>query len=224
MKKIIKFVPLVTIIMLSSCATISDTQRGTAQGAAIGAGAGAAIGAIFGGGKGAAIGAGSGAVLGAGAGYIWSQRMEEQKKQMESATAGTGVQVSQTTDNRLKLNIPSDISFDTGRDDIKSNFRPILDNFATSLLNNPGTSVMIVGHTDNTGTDAINNPLSVNRAASTRDYLVSKGVPINRIQIDGRGSGEPVAANDTPANRAENRRVEIFVSEIQEEAPPVSKP
>lgn len=223
MKSMIKFVPLATIIALSGCATMSDTQRGTTQGAAIGAGAGAAIGAIFGGGTGAAIGAGSGAVLGAGAGYIWSQRMEEQKRQMESATSGTGVQVSQTADNRLKLNIPSDISFDTGRVDIKSAFRPILDNFATSLRNNPGTSVMIVGHTDNTGTDAINNPLSVNRAASTRDYLVSKGVPINRIQIDGRGSSEPVAANDTPANRAENRRVEIFVSEIQE-TPPASKP
>lgn len=222
MTSMIKFVPLITIIALSACATMSDTQRGTTQGAAIGAGAGAAIGAIFGGGKGAAIGAGSGAVLGASAGYIWSQRMEEQKKQMESATAGTGVQVSQTTDNRLKLNIPSDISFDTGRADIKPGFRPILDNFATSLLNNPETSVMIVGHTDNTGTDAINNPLSVNRAASTRDYLVSKRVPINRIQIDGRGSREPVTANDTPANRAENRRVEIFVSEMQEETPPAS--
>lgn len=223
MKKMIKFVPLATIIVLSGCATMSDTQRGTAQGAAIGAGAGAAIGAIFGGGKGAAIGAGSGAALGASAGYIWSQRMEEQKKQMESATAGTGVQVSQTTDNRLKLNIPSDISFDTGSADIKPGFRPILDNFAISLLNNPETFVMIVGHTDNTGTDAINNPLSVNRAASARDYLVSKGVPINRIQIDGRGSDEPVAANDTPANRAENRRVEIFVSEMQGEAPPAPK-
>lgn len=151
------------IMALSSCATMTDTQRGTAQGTAIGAGAGAAIGALIGGGKGAAIGAGSGALLGAGAGYLWSQRMEEQKRQMETATAGTGVQVSQTEDNRLKLNIPSDISFDTGEADIKPDFRPILDNFAKSLTNNAGTAVTIVGHTDNTGSDAINNPLSVNR-------------------------------------------------------------
>ena len=210
------------IVALSGCANLSDTQRGTAQGTAIGAGTGAAIGAIFGGGKGAAIGAGSGALLGAGAGYLWSQRMEEQKKQMETATAGTGVQVSQTEDNRLKLNIPSDISFDTGKSDIKPGFRPILDSFATSLVNNTGTAITIVGHTDNTGSDAINNPLSVNRAASTRDYLVSRGVSINRIQIDGRGSHEPVAANDTPENRADNRRVEIFVTELQAapEVPP----
>jgi outer membrane protein OmpA-like peptidoglycan-associated protein len=191
----------IMIITLSSCATMTDTQRGTAQGTAIGAGAGAAIGALIGGGKGAAIGAGSGALLGAGAAYLWSQKMEEQKRQMETATAGTGVQVTQTQDNRLKLNIPSDISFDSGRADIKPGFRPILDNFATSLQNNPGTAITIIGHTDNTGSDAINNPLSVNRAASTRDYLASRGVSINRIQIDGRGSREPVAENDTPANQ-----------------------
>mgnify|MGYP001251339902 FL=1 len=212
------------IITLISCATMTDTQRGTAQGTAIGAGAGAAIGALIGGGKGAAIGAGSGALLGAGAAYLWSQKMEEQKRQMETATAGTGVQVTQTQDNRLKLNIPSDISFDSGRADIKPGFRPILDNFATSLQNNPGTAITIIGHTDNTGSDAINNPLSVNRAASTRDYLASRGVSINRIQIDGRGSREPVAENDTPANRAENRRVEIFVTEVQapQQTPPAA--
>ena len=214
----------IMIITLSSCATMTDTQRGTAQGTASGAGAGAAIGALIGGGKGAAIGAGSGALLGAGAAYFWSQKMEEQKRQMETATAGTGVQVTQTQDNRLKLNIPSDISFDSGRADIKPGFRPILDNFATSLQNNPGTAITIIGHTDNTGSDAINNPLSVNRAARTRDYLASRGVSINRIQIDGRGSRESVAENDTPANRAENRRVEIFVTEVQapQQTPPAA--
>lgn len=132
---------------------------------------------------------------------------------MEAATAGTGVSVTQTTDNRLMLNIPSDISFDTGSARIKSGFFPILDSFAISLQNNPGTQVTIIGHTDNTGSDAINNPLSVNRAASTRDYLASRGVPYQRIQIDGRGSYEPVAPNNTSASRAMNRRVEIYVTE-----------
>lgn len=202
-------------LVISGCADISATQRGAGTGALIGAGTGAAIGALAGGGKGAAIGAGAGAALGAGAGYLWSKRMEEQKIQMENATAGTGVMVSQTADNRLMLNIPSDISFDTGSAQIKSGFRPILDSFATSLLNNPGTHVTIVGHTDNTGSDAVNNPLSVNRAASTREYLVSRGVPFQRIQIDGRGSYQPIASNDTVAGRAKNRRVEIYVSEMQ---------
>lgn len=218
----IKMLTALLLLSINGCASMDNTQSGTLTGGALGAGAGAAIGAIVGGGEGAAIGAGSGAVLGAGAGYLWSQRMEEQKKQMEAATAGTGVEVSQTEDNRLKLNIPSDISFDSGKSNIKPNLQPILDSFASSLNKNPNTVVTIIGHTDNTGRDAVNNPLSVNRASSTRDYLVKDGVAINRIQIDGRGSREPVAANDTPANRAKNRRVEIFVSEIQ--PPPQGAP
>lgn len=204
---------IVIVLVLGGCAGMSETQRGTAQGSAIGAGTGAIIGAIAGKGKGAAIGAAAGAGVGATAGYIWSKRMEEQKRQMEEATAGTDVQVSQTDDNRLKLDIPSDISFDTNRAEIKPNMRPVLDSFSNSLMNNVSAMVTIVGHTDNSGSDAINNPLSVNRAASTRDYLVSRGVPSGRISIDGHGSYEPVAPNDTPANRAKNRRVEIFVFE-----------
>ena len=73
----------------------------------------------------------------------------------------------------------------------------------------------IIGHTDSSGSDAVNNPLSLNRAASTRDYLVSRGVSASRITIDGRGSRQPLVSNDTPANRAKNRRVEIFVAEPQ---------
>lgn len=206
------------ILVLSGCAStpeMSPRTRDTAIGAGVGASAGALIGAIAGGGKGAAIGGAAGAGLGAIAGNVWSRRMEEQKKEMEQATAGTGVQVVKTSDNRLKLDIPSDISFDTGRADIKPDFRPVLDSFATSLNNNPGTQVSIIGHTDSSGSDAVNNPLSLNRAASTRDYLVSRGVAASRISIDGRGSRQPLVANDTPSNRAKNRRVEIFVAEPQ---------
>ncbi|SFO06404.1 OmpA family protein [Nitrosospira briensis] len=206
-------------LMLGGCASSPETQstrtRDTAIGAGIGASAGAIIGAIAGKGKGAAIGAAAGAGAGAIAGNIWSRRMEEQKREMEQATAGTGVEVVKTPDNRLKLDIPSDISFDTGRAEIKPDFRPILDSFAASLSNNPGTQVSIIGHTDSTGSDAVNNPLSFNRAASTREYLVNRGVSSNRISADGRGSREPLVSNDTPANRAKNRRVEIFVAEPQ---------
>ncbi|MCB5187269.1 OmpA family protein [Methylobacillus caricis] len=205
-----------TVIMalaLSGCANMSETQKGTTKGAAIGAGTGAVVGALAGKGKGAAIGAAVGAGAGAIAGNIWSKRMEEQKRQMEEATQGTGVQVSQTEDNQLKLNIPSDISFASGKADIQPNFRIVLDNFAATLKNNPNTLVTIIGHTDNTGSDSINNPLSVNRAANTRDYLTARGIATNRFTIDGRGSHEPLVANDTPTNRAKNRRVEIFVAE-----------
>jgi len=162
---------------------------------------------------GALLAAAIGALVGAGGGYLWSQRMENQKKQMEQATQGTGVAVTQTANNELKLQIPSDISFDVGRAAIKSNFRPILDQFASGLRNNPNADVRIIGFTDSTGSDAINNPLSMDRAASTRDYLVAKGVKTTAIRIQGRGSREPIADNGSDAGRAQNRRVEIFVGE-----------
>jgi outer membrane protein OmpA-like peptidoglycan-associated protein len=201
-------------VLLTGCANMSDTQRTTGIGAGAGALAGAAIGSLTGGDRGA-IGAGAaiGAAAGAAGGYLWSQRMENQKRQMEQATQGTGVAVTQTPNNELKLNIPSDVSFDTGRADIKSNFAPILDQFAAGLRNNPNAEVRIVGHTDNTGTDAINDPLSIQRAASTRDYLVARGVPAGAVRIDGRGSREPIADNSTASGRAQNRRVEIYTGE-----------
>jgi outer membrane protein OmpA-like peptidoglycan-associated protein len=201
------------VAILSGCADMTETQRGTAQGAGIGAVAGALLGAATDGSKGAAKGAVIGGALGAGGGYIWSKKMQEQKAAMEKATAGTGVAVSQTADNRLKLDIPSDVSFDVGRSAIKPNFAPVLNHFATSLNQNPVTTVTIIGHTDNTGSDAINNPLSVDRADAARDYLVSRGVARTRIVTDGRGSREPLADNSTQQGRDKNRRVEIFVAE-----------
>ena len=198
---------------LGGCASMTETQKGTAKGAGIGAVGGAVVGAVAGGKKGAAIGAAVGGVAGGIAGNVWSKRMEAQKKQMEEATAGTGVAVTQTPDNRLKLDIPSDISFDVGRSDIKSNFRSVLDTFANGLVKNPTSTINIVGHTDSSGSDTVNNPLSLNRAAAARDYIAARGVSSSRFTIDGRGSREPLVANDSAANKAKNRRVEIFVAE-----------
>lgn len=201
-------------LVATGCANMTETQKRTTIGTGVGAAAGAALGSAVGGSGGATR---SGALIGAAVGgigtYIWSQKMEEQKRAMEQATAGTGVDVVQTADNQLKLEIPSDISFDVGRADIKPNFRPVLDRFAQTLNANPTTTVRIIGHTDSTGSDAVNDPLSVNRAASARNYLTDRGVASSRIQIDGRGSHEPLAENDSEAGRAKNRRVEIFVGE-----------
>lgn len=204
-------IPVLGAALLSGCADMSENQRRTTTGAGIGALAGAVLSSATGG------NAGTGAVVGAGIGalgtYIWSRHMDEQKRAMEQATQGTGVSVVQTADNQLKLDIPSDISFDTGSAVVKPNLRPILDRFAEGLRNNPRAEVRIVGHTDSTGSDAVNNPLSQDRAASTRDYLVARGVPFDRFMVEGRGSHQPVAGNDTAEGRARNRRVEIFVGE-----------
>lgn len=194
-------------LALGGCANMSETQKGTAVGAGVGAG----VGALVGQGRGAAIGAGVGAL----GGYIWSAHMQKKKAEMEQATAGTGVAVTQTADNQLRLDIPSDISFDTGRADIRPALRPILDQFANGLRDQPNTEVRIIGHTDSTGSDAINDPLSLQRANSARDYLAARGVDTRRILTAGRGSREPVADNATDAGRAKNRRVEIFLAERQ---------
>ena len=211
MRKQILVSAVASLAILSGCANMSDTQRQTATGAGVGALGGAAVGAIAGG------HAGSGAVIGAGIGalgtYLWSQHMQKQKQEMEQATQGTGVVVTQTPDNQLKLDIPSDISFDTGRSDIKGNFAPILERFAEGLRNNPNAEVRIIGHTDSTGSDAVNNPLSIARAESTRNFLTMRGISGARIQVEGRGSHQPVADNATADGRARNRRVEIFVGE-----------
>lgn len=192
-------------LLLAGCANMSETQRNSA----IGAGVGAVAGGLIGDGKGAVIGAGVGAL----GGYAWSRYMENKRTQMQQATAGTGVQVTQTPDNQLKLNIPNDVSFATNSAAIEPRLRPILDQFAQGLGQQPGMEVNIVGYTDSTGNDAINNPLSLARANSVRDYLSARGVPARTIRTEGRGSHEPIASNATEAGRAQNRRVEIYLGE-----------
>lgn len=196
----------VLALALSGCANMSETQRGTATGAGIGALAGVLIGDSKGG---AAMGAAAGAL----GGYIWSKHMQDKKTAMERATVGTGVSVVQTADNQLKLEIPNDVSFDTGRADIRPGLRPILDQFASGLRDQPNTEVRIIGHTDATGSDAINDPLSLQRATSARDYLGERGVDFRRVVVAGRGSREPMADNNSDAGRAKNRRVEIYLAE-----------
>jgi len=198
-------------VLLAGCENMSERQKGTAAGAGIGAAAGAVISSVTGGkaGTGAVVGGAIGAV----AGNVWSKRQEERRAQMEQATKGTGVEVTRTADNQLKLNVPNDVSFATGSAAIKPELRAVLDPFAESLKNDPNVRLNIVGHTDNTGSDAVNNPLSLNRAQSVRDYLTARGVSSGRIETAGHGEREPVADNSTEAGRAKNRRVELFLRE-----------
>ena len=202
----------ISILFVTGCADLSPRERGTAQGAGIGAVAGAVIGSATGGSAGS--GALIGGALGAVGGNLWSKRMEDRRSAMEQATRGTSVEVSRTADNQLKLNIPNDISFDTGSYTIKPQMRAVLDPFANSLRDDPAARIAIIGHTDNAGSDAVNNPLSVERAQSVRDYLTTRGISGARVETAGRGEREPVADNSTEGGRAKNRRVEIFLREL----------
>jgi outer membrane protein OmpA-like peptidoglycan-associated protein len=197
--------------LATGCADMSERQKGTAVGAGVGAGVGAVIGSATGGraGTGAVIGGALGAV----AGNLWSKRMEDRRQAMEQATKGTNVEVTRTQDNQLKIHIPSDISFDVGSATIKPELRAVLDPFVGSLRDDPTARVAIIGHTDNTGSDALNNRLSIERADSVRDYIVTRGVAAGRVETAGRGEREPIADNNSDSGRAKNRRVEIFLRE-----------
>ena len=210
MKNLSFFVTLLLsgALILSSCGA-SNTVKGGGIGTGAGAAVGAGIGSIFGGGKGAAWGAGIGAVLGGSAGAIIGNKMDKQKAELEAIE---GAQVESVNDGEaIKVTFESGILFATNSSTLSAVSRTSLDKFATSLQNNPDTDVNIYGHTDSSGSDAINNPLSQKRAESVYNYLLSKGVSGNRIQSQGFGSSQPVADNNTSAGKSQNRRVEVYI-------------
>lgn len=176
----------------------------TAWGTGIGAAAGAGVGALVGGKKGALIGAGVGAAGGAGVGAY----MDIQARKLRAELVGTGVQVSQQGD-RIYLIMPGNITFDSNEAVIRQGFTPVLSSVAKVIKEYNKTMVQIYGYTDNTGSAATNNALSLRRANAVSNYLRLQGVNGNRIVTDGLGSSNPIASNATAAGREQNRRVEI---------------
>ena len=195
-------------LVLSSCGA-SNTVKGGGIGTGAGAAVGAGVGSVIGGGKGAAWGAGIGAVLGGTAGAIIGNKMDKQKAELEAIE---GAQVETVNEGEaIKVTFESGILYATNSSTLNAASRSSLDRFATSLQNNPDTDVRIYGHTDSSGSDAINNPLSQRRAESVYNYLLSKGISGNRMESQGYGSSQPVADNTTVAGRSQNRRVEVYI-------------
>lgn len=190
-----------------------NTKTNAIIGAAVGAGLGYATNTNKGeqGRKNAVIGAGIGALAGAGIG----QYMDKQQAELRRELAGTNVTVTRNGDNII-LNMPSDVTFASSSASIESSFYPVLNDVATILNKYPSTYVDIVGHADSSGSDAINEPLSENRANSTAGYLTNRGVVSQRLFVAGMGSRQPIASNSTPEGRAKNRRVEITLRPVQE--------
>ena len=213
MKKIKFFsIALCFAMVFAGC---NNTQKG----AAIGAGGGAALGAIIGKLAGnTAVGAAVGAAVGTGAGVIIGKKMDKAKKEAEAVQ---NAQVQQVTDANglaaVKVTFDSGILFATNKADLNASAKNSLAKFATVLNNNADCDVAIIGHTDNTGTDAVNQPLSVKRATCVSNYLKSCGVKTAQIKsVDGQGSTNPVADNSTAEGRKQNRRVEVYMYASQE--------
>lgn len=202
-------ISLLSVAMILSSCGASNTLKGTGIGAGAGAALGAGIGAIAGGGKGAAWGAGIGAAVGGASGAIIGKKMDKQAAEL---AAIEGAQVEKINEGQaIKVTFESGILYPTNSSTLNTSSRESLNKFATSLLENPDTDVKIYGHTDSTGNDAINQPLSEKRAQSVYNYLVSKGVTGNRMVSEGFGSSDPIADNSTVDGRSQNRRVEIFI-------------
>lgn len=168
--------------------------------------AGAAVGAVADGGSGALKGAVIGGVAGAGYGYY----MDRQESILRAELQGTGVQIHRQGDE-LKLIMPSNITFDSGKSDIKSAFYPVLSSVSKVFKEYDRNLIEVVGYTDSTGGDKINVPLSQDRADSVARYIALQGVGDKRITAYGRGSEDPIASNKTVEGRAKNRRVEINI-------------
>ena len=210
MKKIIAAI-LLTVIMAVSCTTAADGTRKVSKtgiGAGVGAAAGAVLGQVIGKDtKGTLIGTAGGAAVGAVIGNI----LDRQEKALKDKLDGTGVEVQRTGEGEIRLIAPENITFDTNSSVIKSVFRSSLNDVATVLNEYRDSDIIVSGHTDSTGNDAINNPLSENRAKSVKAYLTGRGVSGSRINSIGYGSTQPIASNSTASGRAQNTRVEIKI-------------
>lgn len=211
--KTLSIVGVCSALALSACATDPVTGQVNRNNTVIGALGGAAtcgiVGALTHGSKGARNSALACGAVGAGVGAY----MDYQEKQLRDSLANTSVQVDRVGDE-IRLVMPESITFATGSAALNSSATSSLIAVGDVLAKYTDTTVDIVGHTDSTGSDAINEPLSRNRAAAVGNFLVNRGVAANRITASGMGSRQPIASNATVDGRAQNRRVEIKVNPI----------
>jgi len=201
-------------ILLSSCSTTKNSTKGGLIGGAGGALLGAGIGALAGhNAKSAAIGAAVGGAVGAGAGVISGKKMDKQKAELERIE---GAKVETVTDannlQAIKVTFDSGILFATGKSELNASSKSALLKFASTLKETPETDVTIYGHTDNKGTREVNEKLSKERAESVSKFLVANAIDGSRLTTQGKAFDEPVADNATEAGRAQNRRVEVYIT------------
>jgi outer membrane protein OmpA-like peptidoglycan-associated protein len=134
--------------------------------------------------------------------------MDQQAKEIKQEVPGA---VVERVGEGIQVTFNEGLLFDYDSDRIKPAAAENLRNLAGSLNNYPNTDLVIVGHTDNVGSDAYNADLSQRRARAAANYLASLGVNPNRLRTYGRGETEPVAENSTTGGRQQNRRVEVAI-------------
>ena len=192
-------------MVFSGCGTMSKTGQGTL----LGSGAGAIIGA----GIGAAIGAAIGTAVGAGTGAVIGKKMDKKAAELE-ALENAKVETVQDQNGlqAIKVTFNSGILFPTNGSTLSQTSKNELSQFATKMSDMQDTDITIYGHTDNTGSDAVNERLSNERAQSVATYLKNCGIASSRMTTEGKSYSMPVADNSTKEGRAQNRRVEIYIT------------
>jgi len=193
------------LIVATSCNSLTKTQKGTA----IGAGAGGTIGAIIGRKAGnTALGAIIGGAIGGTAGAFIGRNMDRQAAQIKQTVPGAEVV---REGEGIIVKFSSGILFDIDKTALQPQAKTDITQLAASLKSNPETNILVVGHTDNTGTAAHNMDLSIRRAEAVKAYAISAGVDPARLSTQGKGDTEPIADNNTVDGRTQNRRVEIVI-------------
>ena len=194
-----------TSLGLGACASLSKKEQGAVTGAATGA----AIGGIIGNQTGStARGAIIGAVVGGAAGAIIGHQMDQQAKELDATIEGARVD---RVGEGIAVTFESGLLFAYDSDVIQPAARTNLTALANSLKKYPDSQLLIVGHTDDAGSDSYNQGLSQRRADAAAAYLETQGIARSRIQTSGKGESEPVATNSTDAGRQQNRRVEVAI-------------
>jgi len=194
-------------LMLGGCASGSLLDTKTKQGAVIGALGGALAGAAIGGKDHRAGGALIGAATGAIAGGLIGKYLDEQARALD-AIPGANVQ---RRDDSLLVNFQSQLLFNSGSSTLEPGSFDRLRSLATTLNNDPQSSIIIKGLTDAEGADDYNQRLSEERADRVRNFLIAEGVAPQRITAIGFGESMPVATNSTQAGKQQNRRVEVEI-------------
>lgn len=205
----------VCVLFTTGCSSMTNTGKGAAIGGGGGAAVGAGLGALIGGGKGAAIGTAIGAAVGAGAGVLIGKKMDKQQAELQAELAKQA-EVEKVTDSNglqaIKVTFNGGILFPTNGTTLSASAKTDLTKFASSLISNPETNVQIYGYTDNTGSLEVNQRVASGRADAVRNYLLNSGVAAPRLSAEGLPMQDYIASNNTPEGRAQNRRVEIYIT------------
>ncbi len=194
-------------VLLFGCGKpLTKTQKGAAIGTASGAAAGAIIGKVAGN---TAMGAILGAAAGGAAGAVIGHKMDKQAKEIEKEVPNAQVE---RQGEGIIVTFNSNVLFGFDRSDLSDQAKSTINDLNTILQKYPDENVLVIGHTDDVGSNSYNQSLSERRASSVASYLVSQGVSSARISTKGMGESDPKVANDTEAHRAENRRVEFVLT------------